>query len=90
MTTLKINKYEETFSIKVGNLFHELLSKCFLDDFDLDREWAYLELLNEEKAGFNQRADLEFIMKYYDLVDVYDNYVGYYKTSKYYLFKVKE
>lgn len=58
--------------------------------FDLDREWAYLELLNEEKAGFNQRADLEFIMKYYDLVDVYDNYVGYYKTSKYYLFKVKE
>ena len=58
--------------------------------FDLDREWAYLELLNEEKTGFNQRADLEFIMEYYDLVDVYDNYVGYYKTSKYYLFKVKE
>lgn len=36
---LKVNKYEETFSIKVGNLFHELLSKCFNDDFDLDKEW---------------------------------------------------
>jgi len=36
---LKINKYEETFSIKVGNLFHELLSKCFDSCFDLDKEW---------------------------------------------------
>ena len=36
---LKINKYEETFPIKVGNLFHYLLSICFRDDFDFDREW---------------------------------------------------
>lgn len=44
---LKINKYEETFSIKVGNLFHELLSKCFEEDFDLDKEWnLYLEKIS--------------------------------------------
>lgn len=44
---LKINKYEETFSIKVGNLFHELLSKCFEDSFDLDKEWdLYLEKIS--------------------------------------------
>ena len=46
---LKINKYEESFSIKVGNLFHELLSKCFDDDFDLDKEWD----LFLEKTEFN-------------------------------------
>lgn len=49
---LKINKYEETFSIKVGNLFHDLLSKCFDDDFDLDKEWdlylSKLELSNKD------------------------------------------
>lgn len=44
---LKINKYEKTFSIKVGNLFHELLSKCFEEDFDLDKEWnLYLEKIS--------------------------------------------
>ena len=41
---MKINKYEETFSIKVGNLFHELLSRCFEEGFDLDKEWdLYLD-----------------------------------------------
>ena len=36
---LKLNNFEETFSIKVGNLFHYILSICFEDDFDLDKEW---------------------------------------------------
>lgn len=53
-SVLKINKYEETFSIKVGNLFHELLSKCFLEDFDLDKEWdlylSKLELSNKDRV----------------------------------------
>lgn len=44
---LKINKYEETFQIKVGNLFHYLLSICFKDNFDLDKEWEqYVSNLN--------------------------------------------
>jgi len=51
---LKINKYEETFSIKVGNLFHDLLSKCFEDNFDLENEWnlrlSKLELSEKEKV----------------------------------------
>ena len=43
---MKLNKYEETFSIKVGNLFHYLLSICFQEDFDLDKEWEeYLKKL---------------------------------------------
>lgn len=50
----KINKYEETFSIKVGNLFHYLLSKCLEKEFDLDIEWDFyvskMELNSKDKV----------------------------------------
>jgi hypothetical protein len=36
---LKLNKYEETFSIYIGNLFHYILSKAFNNDFDFEYEF---------------------------------------------------
>jgi len=66
---LKINKYEETFSIKVGNLFHDLLSKCFNDDFELDREWdlyiSKIELSEKEKVLLVKlKKELELIISF--------------------------
>ncbi|MBQ7105714.1 MAG: PD-(D/E)XK nuclease family protein [Bacilli bacterium] len=66
---LKINKYEETFSIKVGNLFHDLLSKCFNDDFDLDKEWdlylTKLELSFRDKVLLIKlKEELVLIIKF--------------------------
>ncbi|MBE6150199.1 MAG: hypothetical protein E7162_00050 [Firmicutes bacterium] len=66
---LKINKYEETFSIKVGNLFHDLLSKCFNDDFDLDKEWdlylSKLDLSNKDRVLLIKlKEELVLIIKF--------------------------
>lgn len=33
---LKLNSIDDTFSIKIGNLYHYVLSKAFLDGFDFD------------------------------------------------------
>lgn len=68
-SVLKINKYEETFAIKIGNLFHELLSKCFNDDFDLDKEWdlflSKLELTNKDNVLLIKLKDeLVLILKF--------------------------
>lgn len=34
---LKLDKFEESFAIKIGNLFHEVLSKIDMDDFDYSK-----------------------------------------------------
>ena len=36
---LRINKYEDSFEVTVGNIFHHILSKCYEDDFDFDMLW---------------------------------------------------
>lgn len=61
---LKIDKFEDTFASVIGSLFHEILAKCFVDNFDFDGAWDsalkateyplgpmenfYLNLLKEE------------------------------------------
>lgn len=46
---LKCDPYEETFSLFIGNLFHNLLSKAFKEDFEFEKEWnQYLENSNRE------------------------------------------
>ena len=51
---LKIDKYEETFNIFIGNLFHYILSLKDEDNFSFDRKWnSYLDtknLSNKEKV----------------------------------------
>lgn len=36
---VKVDKFEDTFEIIVGNIFHEVLSKAFEEDFDFDTSW---------------------------------------------------
>lgn len=46
---LKLNIYEETFSTLIGNLFHFVLSKAFIDNFDFENTYnEYLDSLNKE------------------------------------------
>lgn len=41
---LRVNKFSDTFSIFVGNLFHNIFSLMYNDDFDFSYEWnKYLE-----------------------------------------------
>lgn len=36
---LKLDPFKESFSIFIGNLFHYILSICFNDNFDFEKEW---------------------------------------------------
>lgn len=38
---LKINSFEDTFSIFIGNLFHYIFSIMYKDDFNFEKEWNY-------------------------------------------------
>ncbi len=66
---LKINKYEESFQQKIGNLFHYLLSICLEDNFDLDIEWdkyiSQYELTSKEKVLLIKlKRELDFIINF--------------------------
>ena len=64
---LKLDKYEETFAIFIGNLFHYILSICFEDNFDFEKEYNEYILKydsnNKDKFFFNKlKKDLLFII----------------------------
>ena len=58
---LKLDPFEDTFQIFVGNLFHDVLSHMYDDDFDVDKAYNnYLskhELSNKEKYFTNKLFD---------------------------------
>ncbi len=67
---LKLNKEEDTFLQNIGTLYHYVLSKAFLDDFDFEKEWnACLQEHSMEKtkkeAFFLQKLkeELKFIIQ---------------------------
>ncbi len=67
---LKLNLFESTFLQEIGNLFHYVLSKAFLEDFDFEKEWAfYIEensLVNSKKEEFflkKLKLELQFIIE---------------------------
>lgn len=64
---LKITNYEETFAIKIGNIFHEILSLAFKENFDFENVWN--ETINkvtldhkEEVFIIKLKEDLKFII----------------------------
>lgn len=36
---LKINKYEESFEINIGNIYHKILSECFVENYDFNKRF---------------------------------------------------
>ena len=63
---LYLSKDEKTFAIEIGNIFHELLSKSFNDDFDLDKEFDEViknTTVIKEKFFLNKLKDeLKFVI----------------------------
>lgn len=64
---LKLNPFEETFYTKIGNIFHEVLSKCFDDNFDFDKAYdeatSKIELDYKEKFFVRKLKDeLKFVI----------------------------
>lgn len=48
---LRINKYEDTFEIVIGNIFHKVLSECFKENYDFESN--YNEVLKNINYEFN-------------------------------------
>ena len=49
---LRVNKYEDTFEIFVGKLFHKILSECFDGEYDIDLNWN--KYINEAEYDFKE------------------------------------
>ena len=65
---LKLEPYEETFAIFIGNLFHDILSKAFKNNFDFEKEFNdYLKdsSLNTKETFFinKLKEDLLFVIE---------------------------
>ena len=64
---LKLDPYEETFAIFIGNLFHDVLSKMYSDTFDLDvvyNEYIKNKILTPKESFFinKLKEDLKFVI----------------------------
>ena len=64
---LKLDPYEETFAIFIGNLFHDVLSKMYSDTFDLDivyNEYIKNKMLTPKESFFinKLKEDLKFVI----------------------------
>ena len=64
---LKLNKYDDSIQIFIGNLFHYILSICFNDNFNFEKEYYdYVkrrELTEKEKFFVdNLKQELEYII----------------------------
>ncbi|MEE3342960.1 MAG: PD-(D/E)XK nuclease family protein [Bacilli bacterium] len=60
---LKLNIYEKTFHTIIGNLFHYILSICFIKDIDIKKE--YYDYIENEEYQFNAK-ELFFLDKLYE------------------------
>lgn len=60
---VKVNKYEDTFQIVIGNIFHKILSECFVENYDFDKRYEEVsketgyEFNNMEKFFLNRLKD---------------------------------
>ena len=67
---LRVDKFEDTFDITVGNIFHKVLSVCFNDGFNFDE--CYKETVNSFKYEYSEsdkffldklKSDLQLIIE---------------------------
>lgn len=64
---LKITPFEETFAIKIGNIFHHILEKCNREDFNYEQafteELSNMEFNPMERVFLKKlKSDLKFII----------------------------
>jgi len=65
---LKLVKYENTLSIMIGNIFHAVLSRAFVESFDFDKEYqeecSKYELTDKDKFYLDKlKPELLFIIE---------------------------
>lgn len=48
---LRVNKFEDTFEMTIGNIFHKILSECFVENYDFENSWK--REVNDSNYKFN-------------------------------------
>ena len=80
---LKVNKFEDTFEITIGNIFHKILSECFNDNYDFEENFN--KCINETKYKFTI-SDKFFLTKVKQdlilLIDTIKNHMNYTQLTK--------
>lgn len=80
---LRVNKFEDTFEITIGNIFHKILSECFVDDYDFEANFE--KCVQESKYEFSI-SDKFFLHKVKAdlilLIDTIKNHLNYTQLKK--------
>ena len=80
---LRVNKYEDTFEITIGNIFHKILSECFDDEYDFEENFK--KCVNESKYEFTI-SDRFFLTKVKQdlqlLIETIKNQMNYTQLTK--------
>lgn len=80
---LKVNKFEDTFEITIGNIFHKILSECFIGEYDFEENFQ--KCIDESKYEFTI-SDKFFLNKVKQdlilLIDTIKNHMNYTQLSK--------
>ena len=80
---LKVNKFEDTFEITIGNIFHKILSECFKEDYNFEDNFN--KCVNESKYEFTI-SDKFFLTKVKQdlvlLIDTIKNHMNYTQLTK--------
>ena len=82
---LNLNKYEQTFETIVGNIFHKILSECFVDNYDYESAWNREVEYYKNNFEFT-KSDLFFLDILKDelvlIIDVIKNGLNYTQLKK--------
>lgn len=80
---LRVNKFEDTFEITIGNIFHKILSECFIDNYNFEENFT--KCVNESKYEFTL-SDKFFLNKVKEdlilLIDTIKNHLNYTQLTK--------
>lgn len=80
---LKVNKFEDTFEVTIGNIFHKILSECFKEEYNLEENFN--KCIKESKYEFTL-SDKFFLSKVKQdlilLIDTIKNHMNYTQLTK--------
>ncbi len=80
---LKVNKFEDTFEITIGNIFHKILSECFVEEYDFENKFNQYTEESNYKFTISDRFFLKKVKQdLILLIDTIKNQLNYTQLTK--------
>ena len=87
---ISFDRLSESYNVQDSTIINKEVDFVVVRLFDLNKKQGIFDENRKGRTKHNEKINLEFIEKYYDLIDVYENKYGYYDTCIYYLYKAKK